>query len=187
MMRLYSILALAVLAAPALAQRGRFAPEGNPITPGDIERLAPARVVIDQKKALKLEPARLTTLDSLRKAFVDSAKLLANDVRKHQRAITSAPPLLKAVSDEKPTTKKDSLERAETDSTNRMKRDKYFETVTAGRRDLAIALLALKDLFDSSMASTIAALDGSQHTAAALSLERASEEFTRRLRLANIR
>jgi hypothetical protein len=87
----------------------------------------------------------------------------------------------------KPETRKDSLSRAKLDSTNREKRDKYFETVTTGRRDLAAALLALKDLFDASLAETIQTLDGTQHTSAALMLEQTSQEFTRRLRLANIR
>ena len=59
--------------------------------------------------------------------------------------------------------------------------------MTTGRRDLAAALLTLKDLFDATLTSTIQALDGAQHTTAALALERTSDEFTRRLRLANVR
>jgi hypothetical protein len=152
-----------------------------------VERLSPARVILDRAKELKLEAARMAALDSLRRAFDDSAKHLANDVKKYQRAITTPPPLLKRPPEGKPETRKDSLERAKLDSTNRLKSDAYFETVTAGRRDLAATLLALKELFDASLAATIAALDGAQHTAAALTLERTSDEFTRRLRLANIR
>jgi hypothetical protein len=176
----YVLLALAV-AAPALAQ------QGAPLTAKDVERLDPARVILDRREALKLQPAQIVVLDSIRKAFDDSAKKVADDVRKHQRAITSPPPLLRRPPEGKPETRKDSLSRAQLDSTNRVKRDRHFETVTTGRRDLAAALLALKELFDATLASTIQALDGSQHTAAALSMERASEEFTRRLRLANVR
>src|SRR5829696_3921412 len=68
----------------------------------------------------------------------------------------------------------------------------YFAEFAAGLQDVlthsgTVPLLALKELFDASLAATIAALDGAQHTAAALTLERTSDEFTRRLRLANIR
>jgi hypothetical protein len=176
----YVLLALAV-AAPASAQ------QGAPITAKDIERLDPARIILARRDALKLQKEQIAVLDSMRKAFDDSAKKVAEDVRRHQRAITTPPPLLRRPPDGRPETRKDSLDRAKLDSTNRVKRDRYFETVTTGRRDLATGLLALKELFDSTLASTIKALDGSQHTSAALSLERASEEFTRRLRLANVR
>ena len=181
-MRLSLLMTAALLAASPLR-----AQEGVPLTTKDVERLDPARVILDRRAELKLLPAQLLALDSIRKAFDDSAKYLADDVRKHQRAITSPPPLLRRPPEGKPETRKDSLSRAKLDSTNREKRDRYFETVTTGRRDLATALLTLKELCDSTLASTIRALDGSQHTAAALSLERASEEFTRRLRLANVR
>ena len=176
----YVLLALAV-AAPASAQ------QGAPITAKDIERLDPARIILDRREALKLQKEQIVVLDSMRKAFDDSAKKVADDVRRHQRAITTPPPMLRRPPEGKPETRKDSLERAKLDSTNRVKRDRYFETVTTGRRDLATGLLALKELFDSTLAATIKSLDGSQHTSAALSLERASEEFTRRLRLANVR
>ncbi len=180
-MRFNSVLLAVVLAAPALAQ------QGVPITGKDIERLDPAQVILDRAEALKLQKTQIVALDSLRKVFDDSAKKVADEVRKHQRAITTPPPLLRRPPEGKPETRKDSLERAKLDSTNRVKRDRYFETVTTGRRDLAAALLTLKELFDATLASTISALDGTQHTSAALSLERASEEFTRRLRLANVR
>jgi hypothetical protein len=181
-MRLHLLLAAAVLSAAPLA-----AQEGVPLTHKDVERLDPARVILDRREELKLLPPQVAALDSIRKAFDDSAKVLADDVRRNQRAITSPPPMLRRPPEGKPETAKDSVSRARLDSTNRVKRDRYFETVTTGRRDLAATLLTLKDLFDATLASTIKALDGSQHTAAALSLERASEEFTRRLRLANIR
>jgi hypothetical protein len=161
--------------------------EGVQLRGGDIERLNPARVILDRDEELKLEKAQIVRLDSLRKAFDANAKRMAEDVKKYQRAVTTPPPMLKRPPEGKPETRKDSLARAKLDSTNRMKRDSYFETVTAGRRDLAATLLALKELFDAHLTSTIAALNGSQHTAAALSLERASEEFTRRLRMANVR
>lgn len=181
-MRLIFALVLTLVAVPALAQQ-----EGVPIRDGDIERLNPARVVLDRRNELKLDKAQVAVLDSMRKAFEDSAKTLAEDSRRHQRAITTPPPMLKRPPEGKPETRKDSLERAKLDSTNRLKRDEYFATVTGGRRDLAANLLALKDLFDNSLAATIAALNGNQHTAAALTLERTSQEFTRRLRLANVR
>jgi hypothetical protein len=180
-MRLFSMIGVVVLAGPLAAQ------EGAPLHPRELERLNPVRVILDRKAQLKLQPPQVIRLDSMRKAFDDSARHLADDVKRHQRAITTAPPLLRRPPEGKPETRKDSLSRAKLDSSNRAKRDKYFETVTTGRRDLAASLLALKTLFDSTLASTILALDGSQHTAAALSLERASDEFTRRLRLANIR
>ena len=185
-MRAFSVLTLVILASnPAAAQRQPV--EGIPISHGDIDRLTPARVILDRRAGLKLEKAQVAKLDSLGRAFGDSAKRLADSVKKYQRAITTAPPMLKRPPEGKPETKKDSVKRAQLDSTNRAKRDAYFETVTTGRRDLAAALLALKDLFDASMASTIQALDGTQHTTAALALEQTSQEFTRRLRLANIR
>jgi hypothetical protein len=189
-MRFSPVLLIIALGLPSLAQsQGRFQqlPEGIPISHKDVERLSPAGVVLGRREQLKLEKSQMARLDSLRRAFDDSAKRVADNVRDYQRAITTAPPLLKRPPEGAPQTRKDSLERAKLDSTNRLKRDKYFETVTIGRRDLAAALHVLKDLFDNSLAATIQALDGTQHTTAALTLEQTSEEFTRRLRLANIR
>jgi hypothetical protein len=198
-MRFRPVVALVVLVLPtASAQRARAVrgparveraqpSEGVPISHGDIDRLTPARVILERREPLKLGKAQIATLDSLGRVFADSAKRLADSVRKYQRAITTAPPMLKRPPEGKPETKKDSLKRAQLDSTNRAKRDAYFETVTTGRRDLAAALLALKDLFDASLAATIQSLDGTQHTTAALALEQTADEFTRRLRLANIR
>lgn len=180
---------IAALSVPSANAQGRFQqlPEGVPISHKDVERLSPAGVILARREQLKLEKPQVVRLDSIRRAFDDSAKHVADNVRKYQRAVTTAPPLLKRPPEGKPETRKDSLERAKLDSTNRLKRDKYFETVTTGRRDLAAALLTLKELFDASLASTIQALDGTQHTTAALTLEQTSEEFTRRLRLANVR
>lgn len=175
------ILAAAVFAAPAAAQEGASLPVK------ELERLNPARVVLDRRDQLKLSPAQVTQLDSMRKVFDDSTRHLADDARKHQRAISTPPPLLRRPPEGKPETRKDSVSRAKLDSTNRIKRDRYFETVTTGRRDLAATLLALKDLFDANLTAVIPVLDGGQHTAVSLELERASEEFTRRLRLANVR
>lgn len=177
-------LCLLLLASPALAQR---VTEGVPISGKDVDRMSPAAVILSRREPLRLEQPQAQKLDSLHKAFADSAKRLADDVNKAQRAITTAPPMIRRPPEGKPETRKDSLSRAKLDSTNREKRDRYFETVTTGRRDLAAALLALKDLFDLSLAATIQALDGTQHTSAALMLEQTSQEFTRRLRLANIR
>jgi hypothetical protein len=182
-----AILAASFLGAAELSAQRGLVQEGIPLRKGDIERLNPASVILSRRRDLRIEKPQVARLDSLRKVFDDSAKAMAEDVKKYQRAITTAPPLLRRPSDARPETRKDSLERARLDSTNREKRDRYFGTVTAGRRDLATTLLALKELFDTTLAATIAALNGSQHTAAALSLEQASEEFTRRLRLANIR
>jgi hypothetical protein len=189
-MRLTTALLFAALLAPSVSEgqrRFQQVPEGIPITHKDVERLSPAGVVLSRREPLKLEKPQIAKLDSLRRAFEDTAKRVADNVKKYQRAINTAPPLLKRPPEGKPETRKDSLERAKLDSTNRLKRDKYFETVTTGRRDLAEALLALKELFDASLASTIQALNGAQHTTAALTLEQTSEEFTRRLRLANVR
>jgi hypothetical protein len=176
------ILLLAVAPTFLLAQR-----EGVPISGGDIERLNPARVLIDQRDQLKLEKEQLTALEVLRKAFDTDAKLMADSVKRYQRAITTPPPLLKRPPEGKPETRKDSISRAKLDSNNRIRNDEYFETVTAGRRDLAAALLTLKDRFDADLAKVSAVLNDSQRTTAALSLERAATEFTRRLRLANVR
>ena len=186
-MRIALALSLLLLASPALAQGYQRVPEGVPISHKDVERMSPAGVMLARRQPLRLEQPQILKLDSLHKAFADSAKRLANEVNDDQRAINSAPPMLKRAPEGKPETRKDSLSRAKLDSTNREKRDKYFETVTTGRRDLAAALLALKELFDASMAATIQVLDGTQHTTAALMLEQTSDEFTRRLRLANVR
>ena len=164
-----------------------LAQQGVPLREGDIERLNPSRVILDRRVELKLDKTQIAVLDSMRKAFDNTAKRMADEVRKHQRAITSPPPLLREPPDARPETRKDSLERAKLDSTNRMKRDRYFETVTAGRRDLAAALLALKELFDTNVATATALLHDNQGVTAALALEGASAEFTRRLRLANVR
>jgi len=178
-------------AAPSIAQAQRRAfqapPEGVPISHKDVERLSPAGIILGRKDQLKLEKPQIAKLDSLRRAFDDSARRLADKVHDSQRQVTTPPPMLKRPPEGKPETHKDSLNRAKLDSANRRMRDEYFETVTSGRRDLAADLLALKDLFDASLAATIQALDGTQHTTAALTLEQASEEFTRRLRLANVR
>lgn len=187
-MRFAAAIFIVSVASSASAQsRAFFQPEGVPISHKDVDRLSPASVILDRKEQLKLDKAQIATIDSMRRAFVDSASRLADEVRKSQRAISTAPPLLRRPPEGKPETRKDSLERAKLDSTNRRKRDAYFETVTTGRRDLAATLLALKDLFDANLAATIQALDGTQHTTAALTLEQTSQEFTRRLRLANIR
>lgn len=175
-------LLLATLASPLAAQN-----EGIPISGRDIERLSPARIILDRRETLRLEPTQVTRLDSVRRAYEDSAKSIADQVKQYQRAITIAPPLLRRPPEGKPETRRDSLSRARLDSTNRRKRDEYFETVTTGRRDLAAALLALKDLFDANLAATVQSLDGTQHTTAALTLDQTSQEFTRRLRLANVR
>lgn len=175
------MLLLPLLTAVLLAQ------QGAPLRSGDLERLNPSRVVLDRKAPLKLEKAQVAVLDSLRKAFDKTAKVLADEVKRHQRAITSPPPLLRRPSDERPETRKDSLDRAKLDSTNRVKRDRYFETVTAGRRDLATALLALKELFDANAVKASAVLNEDQRMAATMALDAAAEEFTRRLRLANVR
>jgi hypothetical protein len=185
--RLVLIIALGLPSAAFSQRRLQQVPEGIPISHKDVERFSPAGVVLGRREQLKLQKQQIVTLDSLRKAFEDTAKHVADNAREYQRAINTAPPLLRRPPEGKPETRKDSLDRAKLDSTNRVKRDKYFETVTTGRRDLAAALLVLKDLFDSSLAATIQALDGTQHTTAALTLEQVSEEFTRRLRLANVR
>jgi hypothetical protein len=163
------------------------AQQGTPIGSGDIERLNPAQVVIDLKKSLSLDKPQLDSLEQLRQSFDRDARALADTVRRNQRAITTAPPMLRRPPAGKPETRKDSLERAKLDSTNRIKRDRYFSEVTTGRRDLAAALLALKDLFDTTSTRVTALLNPGQQTGAALALDRASEQFTRRLRLANIR
>jgi hypothetical protein len=189
-MQLISAVLLVALAAPAAAaqRQTRMQPqEGIPISHKDVERLSPPGVILARREQLKLDKPQIAKVDSLRRAFEDTAKRVADRIKDYQRAITTPPPMLKRPPEGKPETRKDSLERAKLDSTNRLKRDKYFETVTTGRRDLAAALLALKELYDSSLAATIQALDGTQHTTAALALEQTSEEFTRRLRLANVR
>ena len=180
-MRLSLFIAAAVIAAPLGAQ------QGVPLQAKEIERLNPARVILDRRQELKLEAPQVARLDSMRRVFDDTAKHLADDVRKNQRKITTAPPLLRRPPEGKPESRKDSVSRAKLESDNRAKRDEYFEVVTTGRRDLAATLLELKTLFDANLAATIQALDGGQYTTAALSLERASAEFTRRLRLANVR
>ena len=186
-MRFLAACFLASVATTSFAQ-ARLAPqEGIPISGKDVERLSPQTAVLARKDQLKLDKAQIARLDSARRVYVDSAGRLADEVRRSQRAVTTAPPMLKRPPEGKPETRKDSLSRAKLDSTNRQKRDEYFEKVTTGRRDLAAALLALKDLFDANLASTIQLLDGTQHTTAALALEQTSEEFTRRLRLANVR
>lgn len=181
---LLSLTAIAILSNALPAQRRA---EGIPLSGGDIERLNPATVVARHEKAVKLEKRQLAVLDTLRQAFDRDARRLADSVKKYQRAITTAPPLLRKAPERRPATRKDSLERAKLDSTNRVKRDKYFEQVTGGRRDLAAGLLALKELFDTNVTIVSAALNPDQQNGAALALEAASEEFTRRLRLANIR
>lgn len=181
---LHSLIAITVLSNALPAQRRA---EGIPLSGGDIERLNPAAVVARHQRALKLEKPQLASLDTLRKAFDRDAGRMADSVRKFQRAITTAPPLLRKAPDGRPATRRDSVERARLDSTNRVKRDRYFEQVTGGRRDLAIALLGLKELFDTNVAMVTAALDPDQRIGAALALEASSAEFTRRLRLANIR
>lgn len=189
-MRFVPALLIAALALPSTAhsqRRMQQVPEGIPISHKDVERMSPAGVVLGRREQLKLEKTQILKLDSLRRAFEDTAKRVADSVKEYQRQITTAPPMLKRPPEGKPETRKDSLERAKLDSTNRRKSDAYFATVTTGRRDLAAALLALKDLYDASLAATIQALDGTQHTTAALTLEQTSEEFTRRLRLANVR
>ena len=189
-MRLVPALLIVALATPAAShaqRRFQQVPEGIPITHKDLERLGPAGVIIARREQLRLGKSQIVTIDSLRRAFEDTAKRVADNIRTYQRAITTAPPLLKRPPEGKPETRKDSLERAKLDSTNRRKSDQYFATVTAGRRDLAAALLVLKELYDANLAATIQALDGTQHTTAALTLEQTSEEFTRRLRLANVR
>jgi hypothetical protein len=193
----FAFLFLAVaLAAPLAGQPrgGRGRPvmraepqEGVALSRKDVERLGPSRMVLDRRDALKLDKTQTTKLDSLRKAFEARASQLVDSVRQNQRAITTPPPLLRNPPEGKPETHKDSVSRAMLDSTNRVKRDAYFAVVTTGRRDLAASLLALKELFDANLAATIQVLDGTQHTTMALSLEQASEELTRRLRLANIR
>ena len=164
-----------------------FAQQGIPLRAGDLERLNPSRVVLDRRAPLKLDKVQIATLDSLRKNFDKNARVLADEVKRHQRAITRPPPLLRHPPAAKPETRRDSLDRAKLDSTNRVKRDAYFETVTSGRRDLATALLALKDLFDADAAKASALLNADQRMAATMALEVAAEEFTRRLRLANVR
>jgi hypothetical protein len=195
-MRYVFLILIIGLTAPLGGQprggRGRVSPvaapqEGVPVSRKDLERLDPARLVFDRRDALKLDKRQLAKLDSLRKAFDGRAGRLADSVKQEQRAITTPPPLIKRPPEGKPETHKDSVSRAKLESENRVKRDKYFETVTAGRRDLAATLLAIKALFDANLAATIQVLDGSQHTTMALELEQASEELTRRLRLANIR
>ncbi|MEO5567039.1 MAG: hypothetical protein ABIR92_01015 [Gemmatimonadaceae bacterium] len=181
---LLSLTAIAVLSPALLAQRRV---EGLPLSGGDIERLNPAHVVARHQKALKLEQRQLAVLDTLRMAFDRDGRRMADSVRKYQRAITTAPPLLRKAPETRPVTRKDSLDRAKLDSTNRVKRDKYFEQVTGGRRDLASALLALKELFDTNVTIVSGALNPDQQNGTVLALEAASEEFTRRLRLANIR
>lgn len=179
-----SLITLATLAAFPVTMAAQ---QGAPIQAGDIERLNPARVVLDLRKPLRLSKLQMDSLERLRQAFDRDAKALADTVKRAQRAITTAPPLLRRAPDGRPETRKDSLERAKLDSTNRVKRDRYFELVTTGRRDLAAALLALKALFDSTADRTTAVLEPEQETGGTFALERASEAFTRRLRLANVR
>jgi hypothetical protein len=188
-MRFVLLLLIVAIGLPSTAesQRRMQVQEGIPISHKDVERMSPAGVVLARREPLKLDNSQVLKLDSLRRVFEDSAKRVADNIKDYQRAITTAPPMLKRAPEGKPETRKDSLDRAKLDSTNRRKSDAYFATVTTGRRDLAAALLTLKELYDSSLAATIQALDGTQHTTAALMLEQTSEEFTRRLRLANIR
>jgi hypothetical protein len=171
----------------AVAPSLLLAQQGVPISGGDIERLNPARVLIEQRETLKIDKEQLASLEAIRKAFDADLKIVADSVKRHQRAITTPPPMLKRPPEGKPETRKDSISRAKLDSTNRIKQDAYFETVTTGRRDLAAGLLALKDRFDTDLAKVSALLNETQRTTAALSLERTAAEFTRRLRLANVR
>jgi hypothetical protein len=178
------LIVLATLAAFPLTMAAQ---QGAPIQSGDIERLNPARVLLDLRKQLRLSRPQVDSLDKIRQAFDRDGKALADTVKRSQRAITTAPPLLRRPPEGRPETRKDSLERAKLDSTNRVKRDRYFDQVTTGRRDLAEALLSLKALFDSTADRTTAILTPDQETGGTLALERASEAFTRRLRLANVR
>ncbi|HET9425429.1 MAG TPA: hypothetical protein VFO55_08665 [Gemmatimonadaceae bacterium] len=180
-------IALAALAALPVALAAQPRQEGIALRSGDIERLNPARVILDLRKALKLERSQVAGLDSLRRAFDREALTLADSVKRHQRAITTAPPLLRRPPARNPATRKDSLERAKLDSTNRFKQDRYFTIVTTGRRDLATTLLQLKDLFDGASVKARDVLTPDQQMRATLALDAAAEEFTRRLRLANIR
>lgn len=178
------LIVIATLAAFPLTMAAQ---QGAPIHSGDIERLNPARVLLDVREQLRLSRPQVDSLERIRQAFDRDGKALADTVKRNQRAITTAPPLLRRPPEGRPETRKDSVERAKLDSTNRVKRDRYFEQVTTGRRDLAEALLSLKALFDSAADRTTAILTPEQETAGRLALERASEEFTRRLRLANVR
>lgn len=178
---------LALIAGPVAAFAQFRGAEGVPVRSGDIERLNPAGIAIDRRKELRLDQVQLKTLDTLRKAFDRDGKRMADSIRLSQRKITTPPPLLRRPPDGKPESRKDSLARARLDSTNRVKRDRYFDEVTTGRRDLATILLALKDLFDRHHEAVNAVLNADQRTMTSMQLEAASEEFTRRLRLANIR
>jgi hypothetical protein len=100
-----------VMAPPR--QRLEQPSEGIPISHGDIDRLTPARVILERREALKLQKAQIAKLDSIGRAFGDSAKKLADSVKKYQRAVTTAPPMLKRPPEGKPETKKDSLKRAQ--------------------------------------------------------------------------
>jgi hypothetical protein len=182
-----SLILAALLAAPVSLLAQFRGPEGVPFRSGDVERLNPASIAIDLRKDLRLDQEQLKTLDTLKKAFDRDGKRMADSLRMSQRKITTAPPLLRRPPEGKPETRKDSLQRAKLDSTNRMKRDRYFEEVTTGRRDLAATLLALKDLFDQHLELVRATLTADQRTMASMPLESAAEEFTRRLRLANVR
>jgi hypothetical protein len=189
-MRLISIALTAVVAIslPAAGQ-GRLgqSQQGIPIGGGDIEHLNPSAVLLEHKKDLRLDGRQISSLDSLRKIFDRDGKALADTIRRSQRAITAPPPMTRRPPEGKPETKKDSLERAKLDSTNRVKNDRYFEEVTTGRRDLAAALLTLKDLFDSNVTAASGLLTADQRTAGVMALETAAQAFVRKLRLANVR
>src|SRR3954471_21885981 len=83
--------AVTALSAPSAS----YAQQGTPIGSGDIERTSPGRVLLQRKKELRLDNRQVAALDSLSRDFERQARVLADSIRKSQRAITTAPPMLR--------------------------------------------------------------------------------------------
>jgi hypothetical protein len=206
MHRLFSSVVVALM-VPCLAQAQRRDParmparqpilreEGPPdLKVRDLENLNPPRMIIDRAKELGLSADQKARLDSLSRTYTLATKnvgvaidTLQNILDRDQRRALEARSRAMATRRDPPTSPRDSIERARSDSIDLAKADVERARVMAARNALGVVLLAIRERFDESVKATVALLTDEQRPTATGVLDAASAELTARLHWANLR
>lgn len=159
----------------------------------DLESLDPARIALDQRKALALTAAQTDRLDSIRRAYdqhaADLGKALdtLQDILNRSRHSAQQEIANRMMGSSRSSSERDSADRARADSIDRVKSDRERERTMAARNELGRILLGIRDGYDGYVTATNAALTDDQRARLRPFFDGASNELTTRLHWANTR
>jgi len=161
----------------------------------DLVSLNPARIPVDRQKDLALSVDQAVRLDSIARAydldardFAKAIDSLQNIMSKARRNImNNARSAAAARTRDRPTSARDSIERARSDSIDQMNDDKEQERYRGGRNGLASTLLTIREAYDTRLGAINAFLNDEQRRKIGPWFESASDELTTRLHWANVR